>query len=119
MARCATVVTVGVNVSPRQLSEPGLVDSLVSRLESAGLPPNQLGLEVTEEALVDDMDMVAGTVAALRAAGINVAVDDFGTGYSSLRYLRRFAANIVKIDQEFVQAAPDEPRTALAMFFAI
>jgi diguanylate cyclase (GGDEF)-like protein len=109
--RCGTAVTVGVNVSPRQLSDPTLVESLVRRLAAEGLPANQLGVEVTEEALVDDMDIVAGTVAALRAAGINVAVDDFGTGYSSLRYLRRFAANIVKIDQEFVQAAPDEPRT--------
>jgi EAL domain-containing protein (putative c-di-GMP-specific phosphodiesterase class I) len=57
------------------------------------------------------MDPVVSTIAALRAGGISVAVDDFGTGYSSLRYLRRFDANIVKIDREFVQASSSEPRT--------
>ena len=108
---CDTGITVGVNVSPRQLTDPGLAASLAAALATRGLQPSQFGVEVTEEALVDDMDAVAETVAALRAAGVNVAVDDFGTGYSSLRYLRRFDANIVKIDQEFVQAAPDEPRT--------
>jgi EAL domain-containing protein (putative c-di-GMP-specific phosphodiesterase class I) len=51
-------------------------------------------------------------VAEFRAAGMSVAVDDFGTGYSSLRYLRRFAADVVKIDREFVQAVAGEPRTA-------
>jgi diguanylate cyclase (GGDEF)-like protein len=106
-----TDITVGVNVSPRQLVDPYLPDALTSLLVERGIAPRRLGVEVTEEALVDDIDAVAGTVTALREAGINVAVDDFGTGYSSLRYLRRFDANIVKIDQEFVQAAPDEPRT--------
>ena len=107
----ATNITVGVNVSPRQLVDPYLPDTLTALLVERGIAPRRLGVEVTEEALVDDIDAVAGTVTALREAGINVAVDDFGTGYSSLRYLRRFDANIVKIDQEFVQAAPDEPRT--------
>jgi diguanylate cyclase (GGDEF)-like protein len=106
-----TDITVGVNVSPRQLVDPYLPDALTALLVERGIAPRRLGVEVTEEALVDDIDAVAGTVTALREAGINVAVDDFGTGYSSLRYLRRFDANIVKIDQEFVQAAPDEPRT--------
>ncbi len=108
---CGTEITVGVNVSPRQLTDPYLADTLTAALVERGLSPRRLGVEVTEEALVDDIDAVAGTVTALREAGINVAVDDFGTGYSSLRYLRRFDANIVKIDQEFVQAAPAEPRT--------
>jgi EAL domain-containing protein (putative c-di-GMP-specific phosphodiesterase class I) len=106
-----TDITVGVNVSPRQLVDPYLPDTLTALLVERGIAPRRLGVEVTEEALVDDIDAVAETVTALRAAGITVAVDDFGTGYSSLRYLRRFDANIVKIDQEFVQAAPDEPRT--------
>ncbi len=111
VAAGAPAITVGVNVSPRQLTDPGLPDSLVAALARRGLRPGMLGVEVTEEAIVDDIDAVADVVAALRESGIHVAVDDFGTGYSSLRYLRRFAADIVKIDKEFVQAAPDEPRT--------
>ena len=110
-AASGTDLTVGVNVSPRQLTDPSLPDALVAALALRGLDPRQLGVEVTEEAIVDDIDAVAGVVTALRDAGISVAVDDFGTGYSSLRYLRRFDANIVKIDREFVQSAPDEPRT--------
>ena len=106
-----TDITVGVDESPRQLTDPLLPGALTDALTQRGLEPRRLGVEVTEEAIVDDIDAVAGTVTALRAAGINVAVDDFGTGYSSLRYLRRFDANTVKIDREFVQAAPAEPRT--------
>ena len=102
---------VGVNVSPRQLTDPAMASHVLSLLADRGLRAEQLTIEVTEEALVDDMDPVVSTIAALRAAGISVAVDDFGTGYSSLRYLRRFDANIVKIDREFVQASSTEPRT--------
>ncbi|HEU4913184.1 MAG TPA: bifunctional diguanylate cyclase/phosphodiesterase [Actinomycetes bacterium] len=102
---------VGINFSPRQLTEPTLADRVVGMLADRGLDPDQLAVEVTEEALVDDIEAVVDTIAALRAAGVSVAVDDFGTGYSSLRYLRRFDANIVKIDREFVQAASTEPRT--------
>jgi diguanylate cyclase (GGDEF)-like protein len=104
-------LVVGVNVSPRQLTDPAMADHVLALLAARGLRPAQLTIEVTEEALVDDMDPVVSTIAALRAGGISVAVDDFGTGYSSLRYLRRFDANIVKIDREFVQASSSEPRT--------
>ncbi len=102
---------VGVNVSPRQLTDPSMTEHVLTLLAARSLRPDQLTIEVTEEALVDDIEPVVSTIAALRAAGISVAVDDFGTGYSSLRYLRRFDANIVKIDREFVQASSTEPRT--------
>ncbi|HET9944191.1 MAG TPA: EAL domain-containing protein, partial [Actinomycetes bacterium] len=105
------MIDIGVNVSPRQLGELSLASHVVSLLSERGLPPATLTIEVTEEALVDDMEPVVDTITALREAGVSVAVDDFGTGYSSLRYLRRFDANIVKIDREFVQASSTEPRT--------
>jgi EAL domain-containing protein (putative c-di-GMP-specific phosphodiesterase class I) len=104
-------LTVGVNMSPRELGDPALAATIVRMLDRRGLARHQLSLEVTEQALVDDIEPVVETIAALREAGVSVAVDDFGTGYSSLRYLRRFDANIVKIDREFVQAASTEPRT--------
>jgi diguanylate cyclase (GGDEF)-like protein len=102
---------VGVNLSPRQLGSPGLVDLVRSVLHEHALASHHLVLEITEEALLDDWDTAVEVVRELRTLGIGVAVDDFGTGYSSLRYLRRFETSIVKIDREFVQAVADEPRT--------
>jgi diguanylate cyclase (GGDEF)-like protein len=102
----------GVNLSPRQLVDPDLPARISTLLAAHGIDAHRLCLEITETALVDDLDSAVDLVAELRAAGMSVAVDDFGTGYSSLRYLRRFAADVVKIDREFVQAVVGEPRTA-------
>jgi diguanylate cyclase (GGDEF)-like protein len=103
--------SVGVNLSPRQLGSPGLVELVRDVLAESGLAPHRLVLEITEEALLDDWDTAVDVVRRLRALGVGVAVDDFGTGYSSLRYLRRFDTSTVKVDREFVQAVADEPRT--------
>ncbi len=111
VGRWGAAYSVGVNVSPRQLTDPALADEIAAELRARDLHPDQLTIEVTEEALVDDMEAVVATIAALRGVGLSVAVDDFGTGYSSLRYLRRFDANFLKIDREFVQASTTEPRT--------
>jgi diguanylate cyclase (GGDEF)-like protein len=110
-SRAGASLSVTVNVSPRQLIDPALAESVVSLLATRGLDAGRLMLEITEEALVDDLEAVVETIAALRRAGVSIAVDDFGTGYSSLRYLRRFEAHAVKIDREFVQASSVEPRT--------
>jgi EAL domain-containing protein (putative c-di-GMP-specific phosphodiesterase class I) len=105
------IASVGVNLSPRQLGVTGLCDLVRSLLAEHGLEPYRLVLEITEQALMDDWATAVEVVGELRSLGVGVAVDDFGTGYSSLRYLRRFDTSTVKIDQEFVQAMPDEPRT--------
>jgi EAL domain-containing protein (putative c-di-GMP-specific phosphodiesterase class I) len=105
-------LSVAVNLSPRQLVDPRLPGRVLSLVAAHGLEPDQLLLEITETALVDDLDTAVELVAELRAGGVSVAVDDFGTGYSSLRYLRRFPADVVKVDREFVQAVVGEPRTA-------
>jgi diguanylate cyclase (GGDEF)-like protein len=104
-------VVVGVNLSPRQLGAPGLVDLVCSVLEEHDVAPRHLVLEITEEALLEDWDTAIDVVHELRAIGIGVAVDDFGTGYSSMRYLRRFATSQIKIDREFVEAVAHEERT--------
>jgi diguanylate cyclase (GGDEF)-like protein len=106
-------LSVGVNLSPRQLTDPHLPARVLRLLNAHGLATDQVMLEITETALVDDLDSAVELVAEFRAAGMSVAVDDFGTGYSSLRYLRRFPADVVKIDREFVQAVVGEPRTAI------
>jgi diguanylate cyclase (GGDEF)-like protein len=102
---------VGVNLSPRQLGTPGLVDLVRAVLAEHDVAPERLVLEITEEALLEDWDTAVDVVRELRDLGVGVAVDDFGTGYSSMRYLRRFETSTLKIDREFVEVVADEPRT--------
>jgi diguanylate cyclase (GGDEF)-like protein len=95
---------IAVNLSVRQLEHPDLVDHVVDALQSAGLPPTRLIVEVTESVFLDDSGAGLATLEDLRALGVRVALDDFGTGYSSLGYLQRFAVDILKIDRRFVAA---------------
>jgi predicted signal transduction protein with EAL and GGDEF domain len=104
-----------VNVSGKQLSAGGF-NALVRRvLETTGLPPRHLGLEVTETAIVVDGpagDRVRAELAALHDHGIRIAIDDFGTGVSSLRQLREFPVDIIKVDRSFVQGIEHDARDA-------
>ncbi len=97
-----------VNVSGRQLVEPGLADSISSILARTGLDPAQLCLEVTESVLVENVEQTAPVLRSLRGLGVKFAVDDFGTGYSSLASLQRFPIDLLKIDRSFVSRLPDE-----------
>jgi diguanylate cyclase (GGDEF)-like protein len=97
-------LTIAVNVSARQLNEPGF-DSLVRRtLASTGLDERQLVLEITETSLISHPEAMAACLDGLRHDGVKLALDDFGTGYSSISYLRQLPVDIVKIDREFTQA---------------
>lgn len=93
---------VSVNLSARQLSDPLLPDRVAAALETTGLPPEELCLELTESALMDDADLSLSALRELKKLGVRIAIDDFGTGYSSLAYLRRFPIDAVKIDRSFV-----------------
>jgi EAL domain-containing protein (putative c-di-GMP-specific phosphodiesterase class I) len=95
-------MTVAVNLSARELDEPGLVASVRSALEDSGLDPASLVLEITETLLLVDLAQTVRTLAELRALGVRLAVDDFGTGYSSLAYLENLPVDILKIDKSFV-----------------
>jgi diguanylate cyclase (GGDEF)-like protein len=95
---------IAVNLSVRQLEHPDLVHHILDALQTAGLPPARLVVEVTESVFLDDSGAGLATLEDLRALGIRVALDDFGTGYSSLGYLQRFAVDILKIDRRFVAA---------------
>ena len=92
-----------VNVSPRQLADPGFVEFALATIRDVGLRPDQFAFEVTEQAFEANLQNASGTVAELRAAGAAIAVDDFGTGYSSLRYLQQLDLTVMKIDQLFVR----------------
>jgi diguanylate cyclase (GGDEF)-like protein len=91
-----------VNVSARQLALAGFVDEVRAALAASGLAPGSLELELTESALIEDMDRTAAMLAELQGLGVKLAVDDFGTGYSSLAYLRRFPIDVLKLDRSFV-----------------
>lgn len=102
MDRAGRDLRVSVNLSARQLKCPDLLEQVIVALERSGLPPALLELELTESALIDDMDVSAGVLKSLKALGISLAVDDFGTGYSGLSYLRKFPIDILKLDRSFV-----------------
>ena len=94
--------TVWVNVSARQLARPELPDVVRDALRRHGLDPAQLGLELTESALIEEAENPGTELRDIEALGVKLAIDDFGTGYSSLLYLRRYSVDVLKIDRSFV-----------------
>lgn len=102
-------IGVNVNVSGRQLEDPGFTGRVLAALAHRGLPPSALRLEVTESTLVGDDSIAVGSLHDLERAGISVSVDDFGTGYSSLSYLSKLRVHEVKIDRSFVAGLTTRP----------
>ena len=104
--RCAypefSGITVAVNLSGRQITEPSLIETVAGILEASGLPPGNLVLEVTESVLMADAEAAVMVLHALKNLGVRLSIDDFGTGYSSLSYLKKFPLDILKIDRSFV-----------------
>jgi diguanylate cyclase (GGDEF)-like protein len=102
-------IKVSVNLSPVQFRDKNLVQVVKSVLQSSGLAPQRLDLEITETALVQDIDFTVKVLHELREMGVHVSLDDFGTGYSSLSYLRSFPFDKIKIDQSFVRDLSTRP----------
>jgi diguanylate cyclase (GGDEF)-like protein/PAS domain S-box-containing protein len=94
---------VAVNLSPLQVQDGGIVDTVRALLARTGLDPSRLELEITEGLLIHDIDKALETLNALKRLGVRIVMDDFGTGYSSLSYFRMFPFDKVKIDQSFVR----------------
>jgi diguanylate cyclase (GGDEF)-like protein len=111
-------VQMSVNVSGMQLSRPGFGDRVLAMLAQAGLPPATLLLEVTESAILQDLDAANSIITELRQAGIRTAIDDFGTGYSSLARLGELPITGVKIDRAFVAGLGNDDK-ARAIFDAV
>lgn len=95
---------IAVNISPVQLKDPQLGERILNVLESVDYPASQLGIEVTENALVSDSSCALRTIEILKGHGVQVALDDFGTGYSSLRHLHLLPFDKIKIDRSFVMS---------------
>jgi EAL domain-containing protein (putative c-di-GMP-specific phosphodiesterase class I) len=105
-------LSISVNLSVRELAEPGLVERVGETLAASGLDPSSLTLEITETSMVEDAEETLDTLHALRALGIRLAIDDFGTGYSSLSYLRRLPVDVLKLDRSLVTSSGAGERDA-------
>ncbi len=102
-------LSISVNLSPRQLAEPTLLEDVSRVLHATGIDPGALWLEITENTLMRDAESAVRTLTALRSLGVHLAVDDFGTGYSSMSYLKRFPVQALKVDRTFVDGIGREP----------
>ena len=101
---------VSINLSPLQLAHPGLVGQISAALLSTGVDPASRCFEVTETALLDDMEEARDVLERLRALGVRIALDDFGTGYSSLSYLHELPVDVLKLDRSFIARLSPRPR---------
>jgi diguanylate cyclase (GGDEF)-like protein len=102
-------VSVSVNVSARVLRDSGFPDRLVAALESAHVPAARVTVEITETAIMDDVEHTVDVLWRLRRAGVRLSIDDLGVGQSSLAYLKRLPVHEVKIDKSFVMTMVDDP----------
>ena len=107
-----TRATLAVNVSRRQLVQPGFPAIVAGLLAEAGVPASAVCLEVTETALTQNVESVVTTLHELRHLGVLIAIDDFGTGHASLTYLTRLPVDVLKVDRLFVSGLGRDDRSA-------
>ena len=100
---------VSVNISARQLRENSFVEQVVRILDSTGLAPSYLDLELTESVVMADSEEIVQKLTRLKQLGVGISVDDFGTGYSSLSYLKHLPIDCIKVDRSFVQDIVYDP----------
>lgn len=112
-------ILISVNISAVQLRHDKLVDNTLNYLRENDVPSKNLILEVTESAVVQDMDHATQIMAQLHDKGIQIALDDFGTGYSSLQYLQKFPIDIIKIDRSFVSNIESNDSNVSIVFMVI
>jgi len=95
-------IAVAVNVSARQLDCDEFVSDVASILQDTGLDPDSLIIEITETALMADIEQTVRRLATVKELGVRIAIDDFGTGYSSMAHLQKFPVDALKIDRSFI-----------------
>jgi diguanylate cyclase (GGDEF)-like protein/PAS domain S-box-containing protein len=108
-------LTMSVNLSVKQLQSETIVDHVRMALETSGLPPERLVLEITESVMMADTDLAVRRLLELKSLGVLLAMDDFGTGYSSLSYLSRFPVDILKMDRSFLTSGETDSGLAAAI----
>ena len=102
-------LTMNVNISSRHFLQPGLLNDIKQVLNKIDLPPELLKLEITETALMEDVEDTVRLVQRMRDYGLQIVIDDFGTGYSSLSYLQRLPIDTLKVDRSFVSRIQNTP----------
>ena len=112
------LLSISVNVSPRQLAEPDFVGRVAGILRHSQIDPDRVNLEITEASFVDHDDAMIERLHELKSLGLRLAIDDFGTDYSSLSRLRRLPVDSLKIDKSFIDDIATQP-TAWALVTAI
>jgi EAL domain-containing protein (putative c-di-GMP-specific phosphodiesterase class I) len=101
-------LTVAVNLSARQFSDPKLLSKLTGIIQSSGIDASTLELEITESMVMTQGASAVEVLEALKATGLHITIDDFGTGYSSLAYLKRLPIDAIKIDRSFIRDIPGD-----------
>ncbi len=104
---------VSINLSARQFLYQNIGDRILQFAEDCHLPPGQVQVELTETAIIDNVERASENLRRLRSAGVRVALDDFGTGYSSLVYLQKFEIDCIKIDKSFVDGVTRDHQSAM------
>lgn len=99
-------ICISVNLSPRQFSDPHLLQDIAEVLEKTELQPNLLELEITESMVMNNADRAVMLLKSIKTLGVRLAIDDFGTGYSSLGQLKQFPIDTLKVDKSFIQHIP-------------
>jgi diguanylate cyclase (GGDEF)-like protein len=99
-------ITVAVNLSPKQFRHQDISQLVASILQETGLAPEYLELEITETAVMDNVENAISKLNDIKKMGVAISLDDFGTGYTSISYLKQFPISIIKIDQSFVKGIP-------------
>ncbi len=99
---------IAVNLSPRQIKDEKLFEFLQGQMEHFNIDPGNLELEITEYAVIENIEESVKTLRKLKSLGVSIAMDDFGTGYSSLSYLKQLPIDVLKIDRSFIKTLPFE-----------
>jgi len=97
-------LVLAVNIAPHQFQDAWLAERILAILTETGFPPGRLEVEITESALIQDLEATRATLTSLQRLGVRIALDDFGTGYSSLYHLRELKFDKLKIDRSYVDA---------------
>lgn len=106
-------ITVSINISPSHLASKEFTEFVMGEVKNRGIDPNHITLEITEDSLIESLDIVAGVLFKLRHFGFKISLDDFGTGYSSLSYLSRLGFDELKIDRSFINQLNEDSRTGM------